>query len=152
MHAIRSWLFVGKYLETQDVALLNARGIGAMLQLAEYVPQSGIATRFVHIEDGEPLPIEALREGIEFMRLQKSLGRKVLIACGAGISRSATFVVAALKEEEGLALLTAFRELRAAHPEALPHPNLWKSLCEYYAEPVSYLAVMRVAQGGDATS
>ena len=76
--------------------------------------------------------------GVEFVRLEKALGRNVLIACGMGISRSATFAIAALMEEEGLGLLDAFGEVRARHPEALPHPALWQSLCDHYGEDVPY--------------
>ncbi|MGH2523720.1 MAG: hypothetical protein ACRDH2_14545 [Anaerolineales bacterium] len=67
-----------------------------MLQLAERVEQPGITTLYLAVEDGEPLPDEALREGIEFVRAQKALGRVVLVACGAGLSRSAIFALAVL--------------------------------------------------------
>jgi predicted protein tyrosine phosphatase len=143
MFTIRPWLHVGKFVETLDVDLLHAHQIGAMLQLAESAPQTGIAARFVHVEDGEPLPATLLREGVDFVRLQKSLGRNVLVACGAGISRSATFALAALKEEEGLSLLEAFREIRARHPLAQPHPELWSSLCGYYGENVPYMTLLQ---------
>jgi protein-tyrosine phosphatase len=142
MYPIRTWLYVGKFSETQDDVLLRRREIGAMLQLADSVKQPGIPSLYVPVEDGEPLPPDVLRMGVEFVRLEKALGRNVLIACGAGISRSGTFTIAALKEEEGLGLLEAFREVRARHPGALPHPVLWKSLCEYYAEDVPYSALL----------
>ena len=142
MFPIRPWLYVGKFSETQDDVLLRRREIGAMLQLADSVKQPGIPSLYVPVEDGEPLPSDVLRMGVEFVRLEKALGRNVLIACGAGISRSATFTIAALKEEEGLGLLEAFREVRARHPGAMPHPVLWKSLCEYYGEDVPYSALL----------
>ncbi|MBI3243547.1 MAG: dual specificity protein phosphatase family protein [Chloroflexi bacterium] len=143
MFTIRPWLHVGKFVETLDVDLLRTHEIGAMLQLAESVQQIGIAARFVHVEDGEPLPKALLREGVDFVRLQKSLGRKVLVACGAGISRSTTFAIAALKEEEGLSVIEAYRELKAKHPLAQPHPTLWTSLCAFYGEEVSYMTLLQ---------
>ena len=148
MFTIRPWLHIGKFVETLDVDLLQAHQIGAMLQLAESVPQTGIASRFVHVEDGEPLPTALLREGVDFVRLQKSLGRNVLVACGAGISRSATFALAALKEEEGLGLLKAFNEVKARHALAQPHPELWQSLCGYYGEQVPYTKLIQGFQTG----
>jgi predicted protein tyrosine phosphatase len=144
MFTIRPWLLVGKYAETQDLTLLQSTGIGAMLQLAEDAPQAGILSLYLSVEDEAPIPVASLKSGLAFVREQKSLGRTVLIACGAGISRSATFAVATLKEEEGLDLLEAYREVKARHPMALPHPELWKSLCAYYGEPVPYLQVMRM--------
>ncbi|HLF28318.1 MAG TPA: dual specificity protein phosphatase [Anaerolineae bacterium] len=142
MYPIRPWLYIGKFRETQDDVLLRRREIGAMLQLADSVKQPGIPSLYIPVEDGEPLPHDLLRMGVEFVRLEKALGRNVLIACGAGISRSVTFTIAALKEEEVLSLRAAFRQVRANHPEALPHPALWKSLCEYYGEEVSYAALL----------
>lgn len=138
MYPIRPWLFIGRFQETQDDDLLRGREIGAMLQLADSTKQRDIPSLYVPVEDGEPLPFDLLRMGVEFVRLEKALGRKVLIACAAGISRSTIFAIAALKEEEQLRLFDAFREVHAMHPDALPHPALWKSLCDYYADDVPY--------------
>lgn len=142
MHPIRPWLYVGKFSETQDDDLLRRREIGAMLQLADVVKQADIPSLYIPVEDGEPLPHDLLRMGVEFVRLEKALGRHVLIACGMGISRSAAFTIAALKEEENLGLLEAFKQVRAKHPDAMPHPELWKSLCAYYGEAVPYAELM----------
>ncbi|ERT05518.1 dual specificity phosphatase, catalytic domain protein [Lyngbya aestuarii BL J] len=60
-----------------------------------------------------------------------------MIACGAGISRSVAFAVAALKEIEDLSLLAALQIVKKYHFESLPHPALWKSLCAYYGESIS---------------
>jgi hypothetical protein len=138
MYPIRPWLYVGKLSETHDDDLLRRREIGAMLHLVDNVQQPGIPSFYIPVEDGEPLPADLLRMGVEFIRLEKALGRKVLIACVAGISRSSIFAIAALKEEERLRLVDAFREVHAMHPEAMPHPVLWKSLCEFYGEDVPY--------------
>jgi predicted protein tyrosine phosphatase len=147
MYPIRPWLYVGKFSETQDDELLRRREIGAMLQLADSVKQEGIPSLYIPVEDGEPLPHDVLRMGIEFVRLEKALGRNVLIACGMGISRSAAFTIAALKEEEGLSLLEALRQVRARHPDAMPHPKLWRSLCEYFGEHVPYAELIEGMPG-----
>jgi hypothetical protein len=44
--------------------------------------------------------------------------------------------VAVLKEEEGVSLLDAFQEVKQKHPQAMPHPPVWASLCAYYKEDV----------------
>lgn len=142
MYPIRPWLYVGRFSETQDDVLLRRREIGAMLQLADSVKQSGIPSLYLPVEDGEPLPADTLRMGVEFVRLEKALGRKVLIACGMGISRAVTFAIAVLVEEEGLGLLDASRQVRAKHPSALPHPALWQSLCEHYRQDVPYVELL----------
>src|SRR5689334_12250798 len=100
MHKIRPWLYIGKYRETANIDTLIVYRISAMLQLADKVEQIGIASLYIPVEDGEPLPADQLRQGVEFVRAQKAAGKTVLVACGAGISRSVTFTIAALKEEE----------------------------------------------------
>ena len=123
---------------------LRTSGITAMLQLAESMPQPDIISLYAPVEDGEPLPINQFRRGVGFIRQQKSLGSTILVACGAGISRSATFALAALKEEENLDLWTALQEIHAKHPYAMPHMALWQSLCDYYGEDLPFTQVMNL--------
>jgi hypothetical protein len=137
MDKVRPWLYIGKYRDTLNTHLLSVYKIGAMLQLAELVEQPDITSLYLRWEDGEPLPADLLRRGVDFVMAEKARKQAVLIACGAGISRSSAFVVAVLKEVEGLSLLDAFRAVRQHHPEARPHPAIWESLCAYYHENVS---------------
>ena len=139
MYRIRPWLYVGKYSETLDLRLLSANGIDAVLELAELVEQPGIACLYVRVEDGEPLPPERLREGMAFVRANVEEGNRVLIAYGAGISRSVAFAVAALRELEGKGLLDALRSVAQRHPQAMPHPAIWRSLCAYYGESIPFV-------------
>lgn len=59
-------------------------------------------------------------------------------ACAAGISRSTTYALGALKEEEGGSLLDLLLDVKRAHPQALPHIRLWHSLGAYYEEEIPY--------------
>jgi protein-tyrosine phosphatase len=136
MYQIRPWLFVGKYRETANRTILNTHQITAMLQLAETVEQPGITSLYLPVEDGEPLPYDLLAKGVTFVSQQKMAGSRILIACAAGISRSVTFAIAVLHDEEGISLLDAFHDIHSIHPDALPHYELWYSLCEYYHENV----------------
>jgi hypothetical protein len=136
MRAIRNWLYVGKYRETLDAQYLAAYAIDAMLQLEGAVKQPGMVSLYLSVDDGVPLPVKLLRQGVDFVLAEKQQEHTVLIACGAGISRSVAFAVAVLKETEGLNLLEALQSVKVQHPEALPHPTLWKSLCDYYHEDI----------------
>jgi protein-tyrosine phosphatase len=138
MDRIRPWLYIGKYRETLNPSLLAVNQIEAMLQLAELVEHPGIISLYLPVEDFQTLRPDLLRQGIDFVRAEKRHGHRVLIACGAGINRSTAFTVAVLKEEEGLSLLDAFRLVRQLHPEAMPHPPVWVSLCEYYQENIPF--------------
>jgi hypothetical protein len=138
MHKIRPWLYIGKYRETADLNTLIAYRINAMLQLAERVNQPGFASLYIPVEDGEPLPHDKLRQGVDFVREQRAAGKTVLVACGAGISRAVTFTIATLQEEENLSLVEAYTQILDVHSDALPHPALWDSLCQYYNETMPY--------------
>ena len=105
MNAIRPWLYIGKYRETLDKDILSVKKIDAMLQLAEAVKHPNITSIYLPVEDGVPLPEHLLQQGVDFVLFEKYLGHTVLIACGAGMSRSVVFAVAVLKEAEGLSLL-----------------------------------------------
>lgn len=146
MVTIRPWLLIGKYRETLDHELLARAGVGALLHLAAQVEPPDVATLYLPIEDGEPFEEATLRQGVDFVLAQRAAGKAVLVACGAGISRSTSFAIAALKEAEGLPLLQAAREVRRLHPDGLPHMALWSSLCLHYKEPQEYLALIRATE------
>lgn len=141
MQQIRDWLFIGKYAETRRLDFLQEAGIQAMLQLADYVSQPDIETLFLSVEDGVSLPSTLIKKGINFIREQKAQGRTVLVACGAGMSRSVTFGIAAIMEEEGRGLFEAYREIYLHHRAAEPHYELILSLTAYYDKPMDLLDI-----------
>jgi len=144
MDQIRSWLFIGSYRDTKNPSYLTLNSIRAMLQLAELVEQPGVTSLYLPVQDLAPIPFELLEKGISFIREQKGLGHRILVACGAGINRSSSFCAAALKEEERLSLFEAFKEVKKKHPESMPHQPVWESLCKYYQETTPYLDVIRL--------
>jgi protein-tyrosine phosphatase len=141
---IRPWLFIGSYRNTLNKAYLDFRSIQAMLQLAEKVEQPNIVSLYLPVEDLAPISDEHVRQGVDFIRGHKAQSKRVLVACGAGMNRSSAFSAAALKEEEGLTLFEAFKEVKRCHPESMPHQPVWESLCRFYDESVPYLEVMRI--------
>jgi len=113
MNKIRSWLYIGKYKDTRNFYLLSRFNITSMLLLAELVEHPGITSRYFAVDDGVPLPTNLLQEGIQFVTDEKKRDHTILVACGAGISRSATFATAILKEVEQVSLLDAFKISRS---------------------------------------
>lgn len=145
MDEIRPWLFIGKHRESMQLAYLQSKSIQAILQLADKVEHPNIETLYLPVEDFAPLSSKLLERGVAFIRSQKKLGNRILVTCGAGINRSSSFCTAALKEEEGLSVFDAFKEVKSKHPQSMPHEPVWISLCHYYNErPTSYLEVMRL--------
>jgi len=134
MHKIRDWLFIGKYRETISRPLLDSYGIEAMLHLAEDVQHDGIETLYLPIDDGVPVKQAILKQGIDFICERKAQGKTVLSACGAGISRSTTFAMGALMQEEKLDLWEAYESILEHHMEAFPAPDLVVSLGTYFGQ------------------
>lgn len=141
MYEIRDWLLIGKFAETKHQSLLNAKKVTAMLQLAELVEQPDIETLYLETEDGRPLDHVLIAQGVEFIRKQKAEGKRLLVACGAGVSRSTAFVIAYLMEAKGLDLFQAYGAILAHHPNADPHPELVKSLLAYHGIEMDLLEI-----------
>ncbi len=114
--------------------------------MAEAIDYADLTSRYLAVEDGAPLPPEKLREGVDFVLSEKQRGKTILISCGAGISRSATFAVATIKEAENLRMLEALRVVKRSHPATQPHPALWESLCDYYGEAVSFFSILNAVR------
>jgi protein-tyrosine phosphatase len=144
MDQIRPWLFIGNIRDTANKTYLAYESIQAILQLAAEVDYPSLTCLYLPVEDFAPLEFDLLEKGIAFIREQKRLGNRVLVACAAGINRSSSFCAAALKEEEGLSLFDAFKEVKRSHPESMPHEPVWESLCQYYNEKTPYIKVMRL--------
>jgi Dual specificity phosphatase, catalytic domain len=144
MDEIRPWLYIGSIRDTANEHYLAYKSIGAMLQLAAKVDHPYITVLYLPTEDFAPLKFDLLAKGVSFIREQKKLDHSILVACGAGINRSSSFCTAALKEEEGLSLFEAFKEVKRLHPESMPHEPVWNSLCKYYHETTPYLDIMRL--------
>jgi len=144
MDEIRPWLYVGSYRDCLNISHLSLMSINAMLQLSAKVEQPGIDSLYLSFEHGAPVPFELFTKGVAFIREHKKQGHRILVACGAGINRSSAFATAALKDEEDLSLLEAFRAVKIKHPESIPYQPVWESLCNYYNEFIPYLDIMLI--------
>ena len=138
MNEVLDWLYVGPVKDAENYDKLKAAGIEAVLTLAWPIQHpDDIAVKRVYFEDGEPIPDEVFYEALSFVRQQRRLGRKILIACSAGISRSPTIAIAVLHELEGYPLVEAFRTVLAKVHIAYPRPETWNSVCRFYGQIVT---------------
>ena len=138
MDWVAEGIAIGGKRDTTAPAALAAAGVEAVLQLHGPEPCDDafpFTPRVLQLRvlDGVPLPEEVVRESVTFIREQRSAGRRILVACGAGQSRSASLVAAYLCEE-GLTLEAAFTLLIEGRPRVLPHPALLRSLCKLYPQ------------------
>jgi protein-tyrosine phosphatase len=139
MNQIRPWLYIGKYYDTTNLQVLQSHQIGAMLQFAALVEHPGIVSLFIDQEDGQPTPYRHFHKGLNFIKSHKEAGKNILVACGAGISRSSTFTIAALRAIEQISLKEAYIEVKRLHPDTMPHPVVWKSMCRYFSDDTSFM-------------
>ena len=132
--------------------LLRKAGITRVLKLYEgppdWPPDFHVCDN--PLEDGEPIPSYILTAGVAFIHQSMAAGEKVLVVCGAGISRSSTFVLAYLVES-GYDLREAWRLLRQQHPIASPAPALWESLLTYYDLPYTLRDILEWMKQDDET-
>jgi protein-tyrosine phosphatase len=138
MFRIRDWLYVSGYPVASNKATVKKHDINSMLQLFEPIKMAGVESLYLHVEDGHPISHDHIKDGVGFVLKQHKKGKRVLITCGAGISRSVTFATAVLREVEGISLEAAYRDIRKRHQQALPDHIHWNSLREYYGEKTEF--------------
>lgn len=136
MYTIRPWLYTGSYVEKIDGHKLEEKHIGSMLQLFRASEIPHVVSLYLPVEDGYPIPDLIFRRGVKFINEHRK--DNLLIACGAGISRSSTFAILALKYEEGLDITEGLKQVRLANPGAMPDQVHWESLCRFTGEKVSF--------------
>eukprot|EP01063_Lacrimia_lanifica_P000126 TRINITY_DN1004_c0_g2_i3.p1 TRINITY_DN1004_c0_g2~~TRINITY_DN1004_c0_g2_i3.p1 ORF type:complete len:249 (+),score=74.70 TRINITY_DN1004_c0_g2_i3:386-1132(+) len=122
---IRPWLYLGSYSNAMDRTLLNDYGVTMILNTALECDSSEREEEIRLLENPN---FDVLNVGIRdhadenlscifsssfrFIDQAKRDGKKVLVHCRRGISRSAAVVIAYLIQSEQLSLDTAFEEVR----------------------------------------
>jgi len=134
MHRIRDWLYIANYTYTHNDYALQRHQIGAMLQLAISNPSERVKTLYHPVEDGVALTPDELRIGLEFIATHYEADKRVLIACRAGVCRSAVFGIGALMKVENISLPDAYRVVKTHHPDARPFFPPLQSLAEFFDE------------------
>lgn len=140
-------VYIAGFRALYNVDLMKHQQILHVLKLYQYEPFWPRPFRVLElpIVDGEPLPIPRLERGVRYIQRRVAQQEQVLVQCGAGISRSTTFVLAYLVER-GMALPDAYRFLQQHHPAAAPAPALWQSLIDYYRLPYTLYEVIEWMQ------
>lgn len=129
-------LFISDYVAASDINNITKHGITKIISLGgyeehtEYTVHDGIEYLFVFIDDHESEPIHLhFKECIEFIGCGPETG--VLVHCYAGISRSASIVIAYLKST-GRDYFEAFRITKEKRPCINPNDGFLKQLEDYF--------------------
>src|SRR4030095_12941232 len=114
-----------EWLQFHDIgAVLN---VAISLQNLEY--PEGIDSMKMPLRDHPAEDItKELEIGYDYLTLMHSQGKKVLVHCVAGISRSAAFVIYYLMKSESLTLSDAFRLVKEKRQIVSPNQGFMTTL------------------------
>lgn len=121
-----------------DLRWLHARGIGAVLSLTETpllpgaLARHGLAELHLAVDDLHPPAPDQLERAIDFIDLQRSLGRGVAVHCLVGQGRTGT-VLAAYLIRNGSDADEALARVRAVCPGAVGSPTQVDALRRFAA-------------------
>lgn len=132
MDVVAPSLAVGSLAEAGNERTRLAHGIGAVLSLLEVDFDAGEHHATIPLRDGEALPPAAVACATAFVDRQLRAGRKVLVHCQMGLSRSPAITAAYLHEYSGMKLGDALAWVGCRRTAAAPHPVLVDSLYRIY--------------------
>ena len=109
--------------------------VDAILNISEFHYPTTRIYRYLYFPDGVYIqPLGLIGECTQFIHEQLRLGRRVLIHCAEGISRSCV-IGAAYLYECGMSLDEAIELIRSKRPIVDPAPLLLHALRDYYHLP-----------------
>ena len=133
MDFITPWLAIGALSEASDTGLRRQHGIEAVLSLLAVDFDAGANHLTLAVADRIALPGAAIGRATAFIEQQRLAGRKTLLHCQMGISRSPAIAACYLHEFTGLQLAESVRQVGRLRPVADPHPALLDSMATHYA-------------------
>lgn len=118
-----------------DHRLLRDGGFEAVLSM-EPVDLEGLAVHHLHLDivDRVPLPFPMIAAAITFIEDHVRQGRRVLVHCEMGISRSPSLAVCYLHQSQGMTIDAAIAYVKSVRPTADPHPELIESIRAFYSK------------------
>lgn len=146
IHEIHDGVYLGSIFALYNEPDALEAGIEAVLRVDNTPRDQGQWSNAVDLLD---LPVPDARDiapgildrGADFIAAQVRDGRKVLVHCHEGVSRSVTMVLAYLIAHRDMTLAQAYRRVVFSRPVAHPHPALLWSLVQRYDLPYSYAEV-----------
>lgn len=137
MDFVTPWLAIGALSEATDAGLRRQHGIDAVLSLLAVDFDAGASHLTLAVVDRVALPGATIRRATAFIERQRLAGRKTLLHCQMGISRSPALAACYLHEYAGLPLADAIGHVGRLRPVADPHPALLESITAHYAPAIN---------------
>jgi len=137
-------IWVGSRDAAEDIETLQKLKFSAILNVSldntlfsYYSP----SWKLLHLPlyDGEKIPQQILREAVNFLLLTVQEGRRILLHCAAGVSRSVSIMGAYLMKIKGMTPPLAINFIMERLPEAAPSTYTFNSAIEWVFKKTSFL-------------
>ncbi|KAA0720172.1 Dual specificity protein phosphatase 10 [Triplophysa tibetana] len=134
---ILPFLFLGNERDAQDLDLLLRLNIGFVVNVTTHLPLYHLDTGLVRYKrlpatDNSKQNLQQYFEEVfEFIEEAHQCGRGVLVHCQAGVSRSATIVIAYLMKHTLMTMTDAYKYVRGRRPVVSPNLNFMGQLLEF---------------------
>jgi histidinol-phosphate aminotransferase len=135
MDFVTDMVAIGDAEDLASVDELRRRQIGAVLSLARLDhPPFPMPHALIEVADRQALAGDDIRAVTRFIKTQVDSGRRVLVHCRAGISRSPALTLCYLHEHMGRSIDEALAQVKGMRPQADPHPALLASIRAHYGQ------------------
>ncbi|CAL8362982.1 unnamed protein product [Lota lota] len=135
--AVLPFLFLGNERDAQDLDLLLRLNVGFVVNVTTHLPLYHVTTGLVRYKrlpatDNSRQNLQQyFEEAFEFIEEAHQTGKGVLVHCQAGVSRSATVVIAYLMKHTLMTMTDAYKYVRGRRPVVSPNLNFMGQLLEF---------------------
>lgn len=133
---ILPFLYLGNERDAQDLDLLLRLNIGFVVNVTTHLPlyhqKSGLRYKRLPATDNSKQNLrQYFEEVFEFIEEAYQSGQGVLVHCQAGVSRSATVVIAYLMKHTLMTMTDTYKYVRSRRPVVSPNLNFMGQLLEF---------------------
>ncbi|RXN34943.1 dual specificity phosphatase 10 [Labeo rohita] len=135
--AILPFLYLGNERDAQDLELMQRMDIGYILNVTTHLPlyhyDLGLFKykRLPATDSNKQNLRQYFEEAFEFIEEAHQAGQGLLIHCQAGVSRSATIVIAYLMKHTWMTMTDAYKFVKSRRPIISPNLNFMGQLLEF---------------------
>lgn len=134
---ILPFLFLGNEQDAQDLDAMQRRNIGYVINVTTHLPlyhhEKGLLSykRLPATDSNKQNLRQYFEEAFEFIEEAHQCGKGLLIHCQAGVSRSATIVIAYLMKHTRMTMTDAYKFVKGKRPIISPNLNFMGQLLEF---------------------
>lgn len=137
LSTILPFLFLGNERDAQDLESMLGRNIGHVINVTTHLPlyhleSSNVRYKRLPATDNSKQNLrQYFEEAFEFIEEAQQCGKGVLVHCQAGVSRSATIVIAYLMKHTLMTMGDAYKYVKGRRPAISPNLNFMGQLLEF---------------------